>query len=353
MVRTLGILAVVATAIAVAEPARISPSPIEVYGAWHCGNDRCAWSTVRDMADFDRKNHWLIDRGDGSPSVNLVVLSFVNPTRLLNLTSDAQTAAGIPIGITPEIVRYFTSRKIRVMLSIGGLSYIEDWDKALLANPKQLAMHAARTAERLGVGIEIDYESDRSPNLEGLEEFITAYRSVLPYDAAGSRPAARLTIDLASGDRYLVSLTERATSKWLTTAHRVLDYANAMVPFKQTDATSLEEEWEEHVRGEPPVPPLAPAKFTGSLFTTSRGALRAECSDFRHSLENSTGAFVQTVAPAGAGRTEGMLGYMFWAAECSQSKSPCTTPPNTCEGGIGAGAQAYKIPLPMRPLRQE
>jgi hypothetical protein len=343
----------VATVTAVAVPARISPSPIEVYGVWHCGNDLCAWSTVRDMPDFDRKNHWLIDRGDGSPSVNLVVLSFVNPARLLDLTSDAQTAAGIPIGMTPEIVRYFTNRKIRVMLSIGGLSYIKEWDRALRTNPKQLAIQAARAAERLGVGIEIDYENDRSPNLEGLEEFITTYRSVLPYDAAGSRPAARLTIDLAPGDQYLVPLTERATSKWLTTTRGVLDYANAMVPFKQTDASDLEEQWEEHVRGKPPVPPLAPAKFTGSLFATSRGGLPAECNDFRHSLENSTGAFVQTIAPAGAGRTEGMLGYMFWATECSQSKSPCTTPPNTCEGGIGAGALAYKIPLPMRPLRQE
>ena len=52
---------------------------MQVYGAWHCGNDACTWATVRDMADFDANNHWLIDRGDGRPSVNLVILSFVNP----------------------------------------------------------------------------------------------------------------------------------------------------------------------------------------------------------------------------------------------------------------------------------
>ena len=46
-----------------------------VYGAWHCGNDACTWAGVRDMTDFDQKNRWLVDRGDGSgqPAVNLVV----------------------------------------------------------------------------------------------------------------------------------------------------------------------------------------------------------------------------------------------------------------------------------------
>jgi hypothetical protein len=194
------ILTLVAAAITLVMPAPTAPSPIQVYGAWNCGNDLCAWSTVRDMADFGRKNHWLIDRGDGSPSVNLVVLSFVNPYKLLNLTDDGQTVQGVPAAMTTEIVRYFTGRKIRVMLSIGGLSYIEDWDKALAVNPQQLAINAARVAQRLGVGIEIDYENDHHPNLGGLQQFIDAYRSLLPYDAVGTNPAARLTIDLAPGD---------------------------------------------------------------------------------------------------------------------------------------------------------
>ena len=41
----------------------ISPAKatqIQVYGAWHCGNDYCTWASVRDMADFDTKNHWLV-----------------------------------------------------------------------------------------------------------------------------------------------------------------------------------------------------------------------------------------------------------------------------------------------------
>src|SRR5258707_3717516 len=45
-------------------------TPIQVYGSWLCGNDECTWGTVRNMTDFDTKNHWLVDRGDGTPSVN-------------------------------------------------------------------------------------------------------------------------------------------------------------------------------------------------------------------------------------------------------------------------------------------
>jgi hypothetical protein len=352
MLKTLGVLTALAIFALLPRTVPSSPTPIQIYGVWHCGNDQCGWGNTRDMADFDRKNHWLVDRGDGSPSVNLVVLSFVNPKKLLNLTTDAQTVEGVPIGMTPEILKYFTTRKIRVMLSLGGITYVKDWDEALAANPKQLGLNAARTAQRLGVGIEIDYENDDGPNLDGLQQFIAAYRSVAPYDAAGTNPAARLTIDLAPGDQYLVPLTQRATSDWLTSTHPILDYANAMVPFKQPSMSELQQNWREHVEGRPPIPPLAPAKFTGSLYATSRGHVLPECNDFAHSLPHAASSFVQTIEPHGAGKTKGLLGLMFWAAECSATKSPCTSPPNTCESGIGAGAKAFSIPFPMPPLRQ-
>ena len=132
------------------------PTPIQVYGAWHCGNDYCTWASVRDMVEFDQKNHWLIDRGDGQPSVNLVILSFVNPLKLLNKTNDSQTVDGVPIGMTQAVVDYFKSRGVRVMLSIGGITYTADWDTALATNPTQFGLNAAEVAQRLGVGIEID-----------------------------------------------------------------------------------------------------------------------------------------------------------------------------------------------------
>jgi len=330
---------------------------IEVYDAWHCGNDFCTWGTVRDMSNFDTNNHWMIERGDGSPSVNLVILSFVNPLKLLNQTNDSQTANGVPIGMNSAIVSYFTSHNIRVMLSIGGITYTNDWDTALNTNPTQLGTYAAQAAQRLGVGIEIDYENNTSPNLTALQSFISAYRAILPYDATGANPAARLTVDLAAGDQYLVAIAAKATTDWLNASSPVLDYANAMVPNKQpTSASAAESNWQQHISGypriTPPVPPLAPAKMTASLYVVTGKNPAPECTTFSSSLENSTGTFVQTVAPMGAGTTPGLLGYMFWAAECQGTHSICTTPPNTCQGGVGVGAKTYNVPFPMPALRQ-
>ena len=330
---------------------------IEVYGAWHCGNDFCTWSTVRNMMDFDTKNHWMIDRGDGVPSVNLVVLSFVNPLKLLNKTNDAQTVNGAPIGMNSPIVSYFTGHNIRVMLSIGGITYTDDWDTALAMNGTQLGLNAAALAKQLNVGIEIDYENNTSPNLAALQNFITAYRSVLPYDPTGANPAARLTIDLAAGDQYLVPLAAKATTDWLNASSPVLDYANAMVPNKQPNsASAAQSNWQQHISGypriTPPVPPIAPAKLAVSLYIVTGKNPAPECTTFSSSLEKSTGSWVQTVAPAGAGSTPGVLGYMFWAAECQGAHSVCTVPPNACQGGVGVGSSTYNVPFPMPALRQ-
>jgi len=332
-------------------------TPISVYGTWHCGDDFCTWASVRNMTDFDTRNRWIIDRGNGLPSVNLVVLSFVHPLRLLNKTNDAQTSLGIPIGMNQAVVDYFKTRGIRVMLSIGGITYTDAWNQALATNGTQLGLNAAEAAQRLGVGIEIDYEENTDPNLPGVQAFIDAYRSVLPYDPSGSNHAARLTIDLAAGDRWLIALTRKATADWLNTTTPVLDYANAMVPGRQPNsASTAQANWQEHVDGKPqfapPILPLAPAKFTGGLYIVTGKNPAPECTNFSSSLINSTGNYVQNVLPNGAGTTSGMLGYMFWAAECPATRRICTTPPNSCQGGVGVGAQTYTVPIPRPPLRQ-
>ena len=59
---------------------------------------------------------------------------------------------------------------MRVMLSIGGITYTDDWDAALADNPKQLGHNAASIAQAMGVGIEIDYENASSPNIAGSGE---------------------------------------------------------------------------------------------------------------------------------------------------------------------------------------
>src|SRR5712692_2446635 len=179
----LGAVAVLSSVVSQAQTPQM-----QIYGSWHCGNDFCTWASVRDMTDFDTKNHWLIDRGDGShlPSVNLVILSFVNPLKLLNKTNDSGDTNGVPNGMNAAVVNYFASHSVRVMLSIGGITYTTDWDTALDKDPVTLAKNAAALAQQLGVGIEIDYEENTNPRLAALQQFITTYRSILPYDASGA-----------------------------------------------------------------------------------------------------------------------------------------------------------------------
>ena len=78
---------------------------------------------------------------------NLVVLSFVNPQKLMNLTTDSTDTNGIPNGMNAAVVNYFESKGVRVMMSIGGISYTKDWDKALGSNPTQLGINAANAAK--------------------------------------------------------------------------------------------------------------------------------------------------------------------------------------------------------------
>jgi hypothetical protein len=338
----------------VSPPLADTPTPIQIFGVWHCGNHYCDWNETIDMTEFDRSNRWLLERSSvGAPSVNLVVLSFVNPLKMLNSQDDGLYQM-IPRGMTREVVDYFKSAGIRVMLSIGGITYTDDWDAALLQDAARLGRNAAFIAQYLGVGIEIDYENSSSPNIAALAEFIAAYRSVHPYDATGLNPAARLTIDVAAGDRWLIELNRYATQHWLDPANAVLDYANAMVGGTSSGTPT---DWQEHVDGKPqyapPVLPLAPARFTGALYLKGNSA---NCLNFGSSEQKAYADYVQRVLPnaaafpVSAGFTPGMLGYMFWAAGTPSARRSYV-PTTDCTGGVGAAAEALQVPLPMPPLR--
>lgn len=332
-------------------PPGCDPTPIQIFGVWHAGDHYCDWALPIDMAQFDYDNHWLIDRGDGQPSVNLVVLSFVQPMELLNM-NPADPTTGVPVGMTQDVVDYFKNEGIRVMMSIGGVTYTDYWEQAMATDATLLGQNAAAVASHFGVGIEIDYEQGTSPDLVGLQEFVTAYRSVHAYDATGANHAARLTIDLAAGGRYLIDLNRYATTNWLDNADPVLDYANAMVARDSGDPA----DWQEHVDGklqyDPPIPPKAPNRFTGGLYL--KGNLD-NCTNFSASEQNEHADYVMTVAPNGAGTTCGMLGYMFWAAGTPSARKNyvSTYPPNSCEGGMGVAASTFEIQVPMPALRQE
>ena len=337
-------------------------TPIQIFGLWHAGNHYADWAIPREMDEFDTANRWIIDHvvgdDDLSPSVNLVVLSFLHPMRLLNGTNDNSTVNGVPKGMSQDVVDYFKAAGIRVMMSIGGVTYTNAWDEALTLDAYGLGLAAAAVAEEFGVGIEIDYERNTDPNLEGLEEFILAYRSVHPYDPSGANHAARLTIDLAAGGRYLQELNRYATIHWLDNADLlldpagpILDYANAMVHRSSGSPSN----WQEHVDGkptyDPPIPPKAPNRFTGGLYLKGN---MDNCTDFYGSEQFKHAEYVQTVTPNGAGTTAGMLGYMFWAAETPSARKNYvpTTQPNSCEGGMGEAAAVFELPIPMEELRE-
>jgi hypothetical protein len=326
---------------------------MQVYGAWHCYTDGCSWASVPNMTTFDTDNRWMIDRnlnGTYQPSVNLVILSFVDPVKLMNKTTDSGDTNGIPVGMNTVVISYFQSKGVRVMMSIGGASYRKNWDKALGGNPTQLGINAANAAKQFNVGMEIDYENSSNPNLTGLQSFVTAYRSVVPYDATGANYAARLTIDLGNNDLYLTKLSNYAVTNWLQTSAPLLDYANAMVASQKTSVATLETGWQQHVDGvSGSVPPMAPAKLTGSLWLIGGDP---NCDNFSNSDQNTAASFVEDLAPAGAGSTTGMLGYMFWAAGCQGNGTGCTFPPNTCQIGMGGAMTAFAIPVPMPALRQ-
>ena len=337
-------------------PLANDPTQIQIFGVWHCGNHYCDWNETIDTSPegaFDKANRWLLDRGDRTPAVNLVVLSFVNPLKLLNL-SDGGWSGMIPQGMTPAVVNYFKSRGIRVMLSIGGITYTDDWDAALAQNAWQLGLNAATVATHLDVGIEIDYENSSSPNIVALETFIAAYRSQHPYDASGVSHPARLTIDVAAGDRWLIALNRHATANWLHPDNPVLDYANAMV---SGTASGTPTDWQEHVDGKPqyapPVPPLAPARFTGALYLKGN---TANCQNFGASEQKADANYVQKVLPNAtafpSNHTPGMLGYMFWAAGTPSARKSYA-PTTDCTGGMGVAARTFGIPVPMEPLRQK
>src|SRR2546427_7386088 len=129
---------------------------MQVYGLWHCYTDACSWASVPDMTLFDANNHWIIDRGDGHPSVNVVVLSFVNPVKLMSLTTDSGDVNGIPIGMNTAVVNYFQSKGVRVLRAIGGIRCTKEWTKALGTSPHPLRMHAANGAKQFTDGRGID-----------------------------------------------------------------------------------------------------------------------------------------------------------------------------------------------------
>jgi hypothetical protein len=247
---------------------------------------------------------------------------------LLNGTSDNSAFTnGIPTGMTPDVVDYFKSHRIRVLLSMGGVTYTDSWNQALVTDAEGLAVNAFAAVQSLGAdGLEIDWENG-TPNeaeLAGIETFIATFNTLSSSEEGNGEV---LTLDLAVGTRYLQELSRRAAADWLPNGK--INYINAMVARGDPSI----DQWQEHIDGKPnynpPILPKAPAKVAVSLWLTDGRRPNTNCVDFEASSQLEKAGYVQNVLPNGAGTTKGLLGYMFWAAECPSTRNLCTTPPTT------------------------
>ena len=86
-----------------------------------------------------------------------------------------------------------------------------------------------------------------------------------------------------------------------------------MVPNKQPSTSAAESNWQQHISGypriTPPVPPLAPAKMTGSIYIVTGRNPAPECTTFSGSLEDSHRNFCRKPwPPQELGTTDGYAG---------------------------------------------
>jgi len=285
------------------------PSLNKIYATWYCGDDGCDWASVPT-----KNQSWLINRGDGEPTVNVVIFSFIDPLKLLN--------GQIPAGFTKGEVGYFNNKNVYVIFSIGGAAYSSNWDSALSQGAAKLAQNAANIAKQYGVGIEIDYEQDSSSSMAALTTFVQTYRSIIPYESSASpSPPSILTVDLGAGTGYLSAIAA-TTGSWISKGW--INWANAMVSGDPNgDNTAY---WQQHLTGASwaNIPPMDPKYLVGSLYASSNAN---DCGSYTAPLPNSISWI----------KSNNARGLSFWAAGCPAGPNQCA---DNCPG-IQTGSKNF------------
>jgi len=284
------------------------PSLSKIYSVWHCADDSCLWANPPSSDQT-----WLINRGDGNPTVNVVIFAFIDPLQLLQ--------GKIPAGFAAQ-ASYFKSHNLYVIFSIGGADWASHWDQALTQDAAGLARNAANIAKQYGVGIEIDYEQDSSGSMGLLTTFVQTYRSIIPFDGSDSpAPQSILTVDLGAGTGYLSAISQ-TTGNWLSAG--LVNWANAMVAGDPNgDETQY---WQQHLNGASwaNIAPINPKYLVGSLYASS-GA--NDCASYAAPLPNSVSWAKQN----------NVRGLSFWAVGCPAGPNQCA---NNCPG-IQQGSKAF------------
>ena len=114
--------------------------------------------------EFDSKNHWLIDRGDGSPAVGQRRdPQLCPPAQAAERDDRRRDAERRAPRDDANIVNYFKSRNIRVMVSIGGITYTDPWNQALAQNAQLLGQRAAHSLPSSASGSRSTTRRTRTP----------------------------------------------------------------------------------------------------------------------------------------------------------------------------------------------
>jgi hypothetical protein len=237
-----------------------------VYSIWHCGSD-CAWTRQPDLSS----SAWILDRGDGKPTADIVIFSFMDPLALLNAQNSGGYTNGVPSGMISS-VSYFTNKGIRVIFSIGGASWSNRFVTALNQNAAQFAKNAAAAAHKYNVGIEIDVEVDSNSYANQLNTFVETYRSVIPQDnSPTANSSTLLTIDVGSATDYLGAIAAQARG-WV--AANKINWLNAMVSDKPwTSISSASKDWQTHISAGLPANKLVVSHFGSNTCKTYAGIL--------------------------------------------------------------------------------
>ena len=300
----------------------------ELYGKG-LGSKMVDGNKVPDLAGRQVPD-WL---ASASRSGNAITLAFMDPTELLS------PGNGVPNAFAEytHLLRNGTENRDRqIFFAIGGIAFTGfDWLQST-ENAEKAGEGACEVARKYNVGIEIDHESSRGNDVEGLRSFLTGFRRKCPM---GKYP---VSIDLMGSpgggglpwapDAVKELVPEGSPSDPPPPGGPYLDFVNVMVIGGCADSACLTGFWSQWKD-------FATLNFKRAAFTFEAGGVGGICDKKDHApvkeawawlkKEDAYGLRAWSVTPAGGGEWDtacdamGAPGLQHMCAEvglCDQPK---------------------------------
>ena len=257
---------------------------------------------------------WL---ASASRSGNAISLAFMDPTELLN------PGHGVPNAFAEytHLLRNGTENRDRqIFFAIGGIAFTGfDWLQST-ENAEKAGEGACEVAREYNVGIEIDHESSRGNDVEGLRSFLTGFRRKCPM---GKYP---VSIDLMgspgggglpwAADAVKELVPEGAPGDPPPPGGPYLDFVNVMVIGGCADSACLTGFWSQWKD-------FATLNFKRAAFTFEAGGVGGICDKKDHAPVKEAWAWLKkqdayglrawSVTPAGGGE---------WDTACDAMGAP-------------------------------